>query len=55
MKSKKVIFLVLGERKSAILKKIIYSDVSTDIPASILKKHENCVWVVDEKAISLLC
>ncbi|MBD3248567.1 glucosamine-6-phosphate deaminase [Candidatus Woesearchaeota archaeon] len=54
MKSRKIVFIVSGKRKAEILKKIVYSDISEEIPASVLRKHKNCVWIVDKGAASEL-
>ena len=52
MRAKEVLLLVSGKRKAEILKRIIYGDISEDVPASILRRHKNCVWIVDEDAAS---
>lgn len=54
MKAKEVIFIVSGERKAKILKKILDSKPFEQIPATILKKHDNCIWIIDEDAAKLL-
>ncbi len=54
MRSRKIIFIVSGKRKARILKKIIYDGISQEVPASVLRKHKNCVWVVDKEAASEL-
>ena len=55
MKSKEVLFLVSGREKADILHKIVYSSKpTTKIPATILKLHPRCRWIVDEDAASKL-
>ncbi len=55
MSAKEIILLVSGERKAEILKKIIYSSKPTkSIPATLLKEHANCHWIVDKAAGSKL-
>jgi glucosamine-6-phosphate deaminase len=51
MAAKEILFLVSGERKAEILRKVIYApDIRQDIPATLLKSHPFCHWIVDEKA-----
>ncbi|MBN2095631.1 MAG: glucosamine-6-phosphate deaminase [Candidatus Aenigmarchaeota archaeon] len=55
MASKEILFLVCGERKADILRKVLYSPEPTEeIPATILAKHPNCHWIVDKAAASKL-
>jgi glucosamine-6-phosphate deaminase len=54
MSAKKMIFLVSGRRKASILKKVIHGPVTKKIPATILRKHKNCTWIIDKEAASLL-
>ncbi len=54
MESKEVMVIVSGKRKSEILKKVLSSQPTTCLPATILKRHQNCTWVVDEDAASKL-
>ncbi len=54
MLSKEIIFLVSGKRKAKILAKILKAKKPTvKIPATILKKHKNCHWIVDREALSV--
>lgn len=55
MESKEILFLVSGERKADILRRIIYApEITQDIPATILREHSRCHWIVDEKAAGYL-
>jgi len=54
MSSKEVIFIACGRRKAKILKKIVYSKPTGKIPATILKNHRNCHWIIDKDAASEL-
>jgi glucosamine-6-phosphate deaminase len=51
MASKEILFLVSGERKAEILRKVIYApEIRQDLPATLLRNHPLCHWIVDEKA-----
>ena len=55
MESKEVLFLVSGKQKADILSKVVYSKKpTTKLPATILKLHPNCRWIVDKEAASKL-
>ncbi|WP_461240251.1 6-phosphogluconolactonase [Paucilactobacillus sp. N302-9] len=41
--------VVPGPTKKAILKKLIASPVTTDIPSSILKRHSDCIVYTDQE------
>ena len=47
MEAKKILFLVQGEKKADILKKVLYGDVTEEVPASVLQRHLNVVLVTD--------
>lgn len=54
MESREVIILVSGHRKARILAKILQSPKpSIEVPASIMKTHHSCLWIVDEAAASM--
>ena len=56
MAAKEVIFLVSGKRKAAILKRILSAkEPTTALPATILKRHPRCHWIVDADATQDLC
>lgn len=54
MKAREVLLLVSGGRKAEILKRVLTDDISEDVPATILRNHKNCIWIVDEAAASKL-
>ena len=54
MHAKQVITLLTGERKADILRKAVWDDVSTEVPATILRTHPNHLFIVDEAAASKL-
>ncbi|WP_163538775.1 glucosamine-6-phosphate deaminase [Gracilibacillus sp. YIM 98692] len=52
MKSKEILLLVSGEQKKEALHLLINGEVSTEFPASILKKHPHVTIIADEKALA---
>ncbi|WP_070121783.1 glucosamine-6-phosphate deaminase [Bacillus marinisedimentorum] len=52
MKSKKIVLLASGESKADILYKLKYGEVTEEMPASILKTHDNVIVIADEKAMT---
>lgn len=54
MLSKEILLLAYGKDKAEILKRALTGDITTDVPASVLKLHPNLTIVVDEEASSLL-
>jgi glucosamine-6-phosphate deaminase len=54
MSAKQVLVLVSGKRKAEILRRIMKGPISPDVPATILRQHPNCQWIVDEAAASRL-
>lgn len=54
MDAREVIVLVSGTRKAQVLREIITGEVSRDLPATVLRGHHNCKWIVDEAAASQL-
>ena len=50
LSAKKILLLVSGEDKAAILAKAIKGKVTPEVPASILQLHQDVV-VADEKAL----
>jgi glucosamine-6-phosphate deaminase len=54
MRAREVLVLVSGLRKADILRRVLLDEISEDVPATILKRHKNCVWIVDEDAASKL-
>ena len=54
MNAKKVLMIVSGKDKAAIIKKAFFGPVTPTVPASILQMHPNFVLVADEDALSLV-
>ena len=54
MQAKKILLVVSGEYKSEILKKSLYGNVTSNVPASILQMHNDVTVVADEAALSLI-
>ena len=52
MQAEKILLLVSGRDKSAILKKVLEGPVSPEVPASILQFHKNVILIADEDALS---
>src|SRR5699024_2847293 len=47
MEAKKILLLVQGEKKAAILKEVINGEVTNQVPASILQNHPNVTILTD--------
>jgi glucosamine-6-phosphate isomerase len=54
MQAKKVICIVSGEDKAAIVKEAFYGLVTPEVPASLLQLHNDVVIVGDEAALSMI-
>ena len=54
MSAEEVVVLVSGKRKAGILRKILYAEMTEKLPATLLKTHARCSWIVDEDAARLL-
>lgn len=50
MMAKKIILLVSGENKAEIFSTLLNDEVTTNVPASLLKLHPNVLVIVDEAA-----
>lgn len=50
LQAKKIVVLVSGSSKAAILKEIFHSPVTTNIPASVLRYHSDTTFIIDEDA-----
>lgn len=53
MRSREIILLITGESKAAILDQLLRGGVSEDIPATVLKQHENVTLIADQAALSI--
>jgi|SRR5690625_376602 len=47
MDAEKILFLVQGDKKADILKKVVYGKVTEEVPASILQRHPNVTLLTD--------
>ncbi|WP_139488645.1 glucosamine-6-phosphate deaminase [Brevibacillus dissolubilis] len=54
LKAKRILLLATGRDKAEIIHKLIHTGITTDIPASFLKLHDNVGIFVDEEAGSLV-
>ena len=52
MQTKKILVVVSGKDKAAILKKVLYGAITPEVPASILQLHNDVTIVADETAMS---
>jgi glucosamine-6-phosphate deaminase len=50
MKSKQIILMASGKEKASAVYKMMYGEVTEDLPASILQLHPNVIVIVDEEA-----
>ena len=54
MKAKKVLLIASGEGKAKAIQATVEGPKTTDVPASALQDHPDCILIVDEAAASLL-
>lgn len=54
MSAKKILLLAYGEEKADAIAKAVNGPVTEEVPASILQKHGNVTFIVDEAAASKL-
>lgn len=54
MESRTVLVLASGEKKADIVAKAITGPVTNRLPASVLQRHPNCLYLLDEAAASRL-
>ena len=52
MKSKEILLLISGKKKSGALKRLLEGDVTAEFPASILNQHSHVTVIADEMALS---
>jgi len=50
MRSKQIVLMASGKEKAEAVYKMIYGEVTEDLPASILQLHPNVIVIVDELA-----
>ncbi|WEK56384.1 MAG: glucosamine-6-phosphate deaminase [Candidatus Cohnella colombiensis] len=54
LKAKKILLVVKGEDKAAIIARALQGPITTDCPASLLQTHPNLIVMLDEAAASQL-
>lgn len=54
MRVRHLVMIVNGKEKAKILKKVLENDVTSELPATILKLHPNFTIIADQDAASLL-
>lgn len=54
MKGKKIILMAFGEAKAEAIANTINGPLTTDVPSSILKNHDDVTIIIDEAAASKL-
>lgn len=54
LKSKKIYLMAWGEAKADVIRKTVEGDITEQIPATFLQKHENTKVILDEAAASEL-
>lgn len=52
MASKRIVQTITGEHKLDILKKFLNTNLTTDLPATVLKSHPNYELVTDQKTLA---
>lgn len=54
MKAKQLIMMAKGEKKADLVKRMIYGEVTSDFPSSIIQRHPNVIICLDRSAASQL-
>lgn len=54
LEADKAILIANGRKKAEVIKKALEEDITTDLPASIIRRHSNGVVMLDEEAASAL-
>lgn len=54
MKAKQLIMMAKGEKKADLVKRMIYGEVTSDFPSSIIQRHPNVIVCLDKSAASQL-
>jgi glucosamine-6-phosphate deaminase len=50
MQSKKIVLLANGEAKAEIIEKMLFGEISPNVPASILQLHPHVIVILDKEA-----
>ena len=51
MRAKKIVLCVSGGKKAEILSKVLYGDITPQVPGSVLQLHPDLVVIADEEAL----
>ena len=54
MEARKAVLIANGSKKAEVMKKAIEEEITTDMPASIMRKHPDGEIILDKEASSLL-
>jgi len=54
LKSKTIVCLVPDSRKAEAVRNVVNGNICPEVPASILRNHSNCHFLLDEPAASML-
>lgn len=54
MDAKKILLLASGDAKAQAVKDMVDGNITVDVPASFLQKHNDATIIIDEKAAKLL-
>ena len=54
MQAKQVILAASGISKAEAVKKLLEGEITEEVPATCLRRHENCILIVDQEAASYL-
>ena len=54
LNAKKIVVVASGANKADAVAKSINGEITEEVPASVLQKHPDVIWVLDEAAASKL-
>lgn len=54
MEARKIVLLASGAEKADAVAKSVKGPITTDVPASVLQRHPDCTFILDEEAASKL-
>jgi len=54
LRSKRIVLMAWGQNKTAIIKRTIQGEISSEVPATFLQNHTNTTFVLDQSAASEL-
>ncbi|MDI6643059.1 MAG: glucosamine-6-phosphate deaminase [Candidatus Hodarchaeaceae archaeon] len=54
MEAREIVLLASGEGKADAVAKSLEGPITTEVPASVLQKHPNCTFILDEASASKL-